>query len=600
LSCNRKRLGFGRVRLEELGLIGNCQFSALVAATGEVVWCCLPRFDSEPVFARLLDAERGGGFLAGPAGGGRGVQRYLGNTNVLETVFRGADGAFRVLDFAPRFLLHDRTYRPALLLRVIEPLEGSPRVRVSCDPVLGWSRILPERAEGSHHVSFAGFARELRLTTDVPLAYLRGQPFALTGRQHLALSFGPPVEEPLAPLCERFLAETERYWRRWVKHCNIPPLHQEAVIRSALVLKLHCYEDTGAIVAAMTTSIPEGPGSGRTWDYRYCWLRDAYYVLSALRLLGHFEERESFVQYLLDIVGGAPDLALRPLYRVDGGTDLEERILPDWPGYEGHGPVRVGNQAAEHVQHDVYGELALALAPVFLDLRFQAEQTAPVLKLLVRLARKGISAAGTPDAGIWEYRTESVPQAFSSLMGWAGADRMRAVAARHAPELEGEFAEAAERLHAEILERCWDPRRRAFVGSYGGEELDASLLQMASLRFLPRDDRRLASTIEAVARELGRNGWIQRYRMDDGFGRPDMAFVICTLWYVEALAAVGRKAEAEEVLGRALAARSGLGLLAEDLDPREGRQWGNFPQAYSHVGLIHAAFAASPRWTEVE
>ncbi|HUR27480.1 MAG TPA: glycoside hydrolase family 15 protein, partial [Planctomycetota bacterium] len=375
------------MRLEELGLIGNCQVSALVDLNGEIVWCCLPRFDSEPVFARLLDAGNGGGFRVGPQGGARGSQRYLENTNVLETKFEGPDGAFRVLDFAPRFTQHDRAFHPTLLTRVIEPLHGSPRVSVRCDPVLGWSRAAPGREEGSNHVSFTGYARELRLTTDVPIAVLTGQPFLLSERRHLILSYGPPVEEPLPALCDRFLSETVRYWRRWVKHCNIPLLYQDVVIRSALALKLHCYEDTGAIVAALTTSIPEAPGSGRTWDYRYCWLRDSYYVLGALRLLGHFEERESFVQYLLEIAGNAPDLALRPLYRVDGRNDLDEHILPDWPGFETHGPVRIGNQAAEHIQHDVYGELVLALAPVFLDERFHSEQTPQVLDLLVRLTR---------------------------------------------------------------------------------------------------------------------------------------------------------------------------------------------------------------------
>src|SRR5262245_58205331 len=205
------------MRLEQLGLIGNCQVSALVAASGEVVWCCLPRFDSEPVFARLLDEREGGGFLVGPVDGSPGKQRYLENTNVLETTFRCADGAFRVLDFAPRFLQHDRAFRPTMLVRILEPLGGSPRVVVRCSPVLGWSKRGPERLQGSNHVRFEGYAGQLRLTTDVPLSYLGGPSFALNERRHLVLTYGPPVEEALSPLCERFLAETERYWRRWVK-----------------------------------------------------------------------------------------------------------------------------------------------------------------------------------------------------------------------------------------------------------------------------------------------------------------------------------------------------------------------------------------------
>jgi GH15 family glucan-1,4-alpha-glucosidase len=225
-----------------------------------------------------------------------GTQRYLPNTNVLETVFRSPEGSFRVLDFAPRFVLYERYFRPTQIIRILEPIEGTPRVRVRCDPRLGWSKERPSRDQGSNHVDFAGYAAPLRLTTDVPLSYLDGRPFALTQRRHLVLAWGKPIEEPLEALCHRFLDETVRYWQKWVKHCNIPPLYQGEVIRSALALKLHCFEDTGAIVAAMTTSIPEAPGSGRTWDYRYCWLRDAYYVLSALRLLGHFEERERFIQ----------------------------------------------------------------------------------------------------------------------------------------------------------------------------------------------------------------------------------------------------------------------------------------------------------------
>jgi GH15 family glucan-1,4-alpha-glucosidase len=587
------------VRLEELGLIGNCQYAALVAQSGEVVWCCLPRFDSEPVFGALLDGRAGGGFLVGPAGGEPGEQRYLENTNVLCTTFRNAEGAFRVLDLAPRFLQHDRAFRPTQLVRIVEPLAGSPRVVLRCEPVLGWSRRPAPRVLGSNHAAFEGFASPLRLTCDVPLSCLDGQPFVLTEKRHLVLSWGAPVEEPLTPLCERLLSETVRYWQRWVKHCNIPPSYQAQVIRSALALKLHCYEDTGAIVAATTTSIPEAPGSGRTWDYRYCWLRDAYYALEAFRLLGHFEERERFVQFLLGVAAGSGELALRPLYRVDGSSELEERVHPAWPGFAGEGPVRTGNQAALHVQNDVFGEMVLALAPVFLDQRFQAERMPPVLELLERLADQAIAAAGKPDASIWEYRTEWQPQTFTSLMCWAGAERMARVAARHAPGREASYRAAAERIRAEIVERAWSPELAGFAGSYGGRELDASLLEMVSLRFLPADDPRLSSTVDAIRRGLEEHGWLRRYRLDDGFGRPQVAFVLCTFWLVEALAVLGRAEEARSVLERALAALTPIGLLAEDLDPRTGRLWGNFPQAYSHVGLIHAAFAASPRWSEV-
>jgi GH15 family glucan-1,4-alpha-glucosidase len=587
------------MRLEDLGLIGNCQFSALVDRSGSVVWCCLPRFDSEPVFGALLDEAGGGSFQVAPAEGGHGEQRYLPNTNVLATTFETPSGAFRVLDFAPRFVQYDRSFQPTQLIRVVEPLSGTPRLKVRCEPRLGWSKGAPVQLQGSNHVRFEGLESQLRLTTDIPLSYLGGAPFTLSDRRHLVLSWGAPVEEPLQPLCDRFLAQTVRYWQRWVKQCNIPARFQQEVIRSALVLKLHCFQDTGAIVAATTTSIPEAPRSGRTWDYRYCWLRDSYYVLGALRLLGQFEERESFVHYLLNVAGGASDLKLSPLYRVDGRSDLEERVLDQWRGFEGDGPVRVGNAAAAHVQNDIFGEMVLALAPVYLDERFSAERSKATLELLTALARKAVAVAGTADAGIWEYRTEWQPQTFSGLMCWAAADRMARVAARHAPGLVAEFETAAERIRAELTARSWNAELNSFAGSYGGRELDASLLQMVPLRLLKGDDPRLAGTVEAIGKALSRDGWLLRYRLDDGFGQPSVAFIVCTFWLIEALALLGRGEEAKAVMERVHKAMSPLGLLSEDFETQSLRMWGNFPQAYSHVGLIHAAFAASPRWLEV-
>jgi GH15 family glucan-1,4-alpha-glucosidase len=464
---------------------------------------------------------------------------------------------------------------------------------------LGWSKKRPDVVQGSHHFRFEGFASQLRLTTDFPLSYLGGTPFTLTGRQHLVLSWGMPVEEPLPQLCDRFLNETTRYWQRWVKRCDIPPKYQAEVIRSALTLKLHCFEDTGAIIAAMTTSIPESPGSGRTWDYRYCWLRDSYYVLNAFGLLGQFEEREQFVQYLLNIAGGAPELQLAPLYRVDGSQNLQESILDEWPGYNGEKPVRIGNGAALHSQNDIYGEMVLALTPIFLDERMSAERSPAALRLIERLARKAISLTGIPDAGIWEYRTEWKPQTFSSLMCWAAADRMASIADRYDPAHAAEFRAVAGKIHDEVITQSWSASKNSFVGHYGGNDLDASLLQMVRLRFLSPGDSKLTSTIDAIHKDLMQAGWLHRYSLDDGFGKPSVAFVICTFWLIEAMAAMGRRDDARVLFDRIQGALSPLGLLSEDYDPTGPRMWGNFPQTYSHVGLVHAAFAAAPSWADV-
>ncbi|HVZ73164.1 MAG TPA: glycoside hydrolase family 15 protein [Polyangia bacterium] len=588
------------MRLEELGLVGNCQFAAHVERTGSVVWACLPRFDSEPMFGALLDEREGGRFTIAPPEGEPGVQEYLENTNVLSTTFETKTGRFRVLDFAPRFPQVEGMFHPAQLHRVIEPLAGTPHVRVDLDPRLGWSKQVPGFVPGGQHVRLEGFSNPVWFGSDIPAAdVLERRPFPLTERKHLVLSWDTPVTEPLGPTSERMLDATVRYWQRWVKHCNIPPLWQRETIRSALTLKLHCYEDTGAIVAATTTSIPESPGSGRTWDYRYCWLRDSYYVLSALRLVGHFEERARFVRFLLDLVGDANDLSLAPLYRVDGTSNLDEHIIGGWSGYAGEGPVRVGNGAAVHTQNDVFGEMVLALSPLYLDERFADERSPAALALLERLTDRACAVVGAPDAGIWEYRTEWKPQTFSSLMCWAAADRMAAISTRHATGKRDKFERAAGDIRNLIAAEAWDPSLGSFVGAHGGHDLDAALLQMAPLRFLGPNDPKLAGTVDALKNSLTHDGWLYRYGLDDGFGKPEVAFVLCTFWMVEALAILGRASEARALMDQVGKTLSPLGLIAEDYATGTRRMWGNFPQAYSHAGLIHGAFAASPRWLDL-
>jgi GH15 family glucan-1,4-alpha-glucosidase len=587
------------VRLENLGVIGNGQYAALINERATIVWCCLPRFDAAPVFGALLDPDGGDFGIDSADTRALTASTYIENTNVLETRFHAADGSFRVLDFAPRFVEHQRSFHPAQIVRIVEPLAGSPVIRVRCQPRLGWSREAPASVAGSHHVEYAGFDASLRLTTDYSLSSLDGRPTALTGPRHFVLSWGAPVEEPLAPLARRFLEETTDYWRHWVKECNLPPLFQQPVIRSALTLKLMCFEDTGAIIAAPTTSIPESPGSGRTWDYRYCWLRDAFYVLNAFRRLGHFQEREKFLEFLLNVAASEPTLDLRPLYRIDGTRVEGERLVSNWAGFNGEQPVRVENAAGAQRQHDVYGEMVQALAPIFLDDRFGPERTPSVWALLERLARRAIAVAGTPDAGIWEVRGAQQTQTFSSLMCWVAADRMASLSRRHNPQVEAEFRTAALRIRDEILARGWSTGLDSLVSTYDGTQLDAALLQAIPLRLFDQGDPRADQTIRAVQRGLMRDGLLMRYTYDDGFGAPHSAFLICTFWLVEALAHVGRTAEATAAMNEALKLASPLGLLSEDFAVDTQQLLGNFPQAYSHVGLINAAFAASPSWSEI-
>src|SRR5687767_9497803 len=356
------------MQLEDLGLVGNCQFAALIHAGGDVVWCCLPRFDSEPVFGQLLDPD-GGRFGISAADGTAGRQAYIDNTNVLETTVEAPGGTLRVIDFAPRYEHHGRIYRPTQLIRIIEPVSGAPQIRINCEPVIGWSKDRPVVTTGSHHLQFDGYAADFRLTTDLPLSYLDGRAFALDRRHYLVLSWAAPVEEELDSYCEDALRETVRHWQRWVKHCEIPPRYQREVIRSALTLKLHCFEDTGAIVAAVTTSLPEAAGAGRNWDYRYCWLRDAYYVVDALNRLGATRTMERYLHYILNLVAETPNGRLQPLYGITGRAVLEETVVDSLSGYRGMGPVRIGNDAYRQIQHDVYGSAILAVTHVFFDRR---------------------------------------------------------------------------------------------------------------------------------------------------------------------------------------------------------------------------------------
>ena len=346
----------------KLSLIGNCAYQALVDDEARVVWLCWPRFDSSFVFGALLDEKKGGDFAILPGAEEYEVeQQYLTNTNVLRTVFTSSAGSFEVVDFAPRFRQYERLYKPTKLMRRVRPLRGSPRVKVRIRPVYDYGREVPRCHTSSNHLQWAIPGASLRLTSNVPLSYItESRPFLLEHDAHFALTWGSPLEAPLEETVDSFLARTRRYWERWVKHTSMPGVFQEEVIRSALALKLHQFDDTGAITAAATTSLPEEHGAGRNWDYRYCWLRDSYFTLRAMRRLGQFEEMEGFVAFLKNLVDAHPH-RLQPVFSISGDDLLTEVELPHLHGYMGNQPVRAGNAAYYQIQNDVYGEMVGAV-----------------------------------------------------------------------------------------------------------------------------------------------------------------------------------------------------------------------------------------------
>lgn len=587
------------------GLIGNCQIAALVHQEGSLDWLCLPRPDSPPVFGRILD-DKGGHFSIRGVGTTTSKQEYLRNTNVLVTIVTNSNGdSFKITDYCPRFDQYGRMFRPFSLFRIVEPLKGHPQILVECRPVSGWEKEPVAPIRGNSHLRYDIRGESLRLWTNMPMTYLcESQPFSLTEKIYFSLGWNSTLEEDLPAVAENFLRETIGYWQMWVRHCNIPSEFQQETIRSALALKLHCYEDTGAILAALTTSLPEEVGGTRNWDYRFCWLRDASFVLNAFHQLGHFEEMEGFLKFLLSVVRATEESRemLRPVYALDRSLPLPEEEHRNWSGF-GNSLVRSKNQAAEHVQNDVYGEMLLALAPIYLDERFYHLRTPEHEEIIAKLTAFCVKYVAKPDAGLWELRDGWREHSFSNLLCWAGIDR--SISIRDRGYLQGSgFDLEKERVRAEAA-----VRRATFDGYLGnGPEdatPDASLLFLPLLRFPDLDLNR--NTVLRLEKELAfvssdnqrHEGFLYRYLRQDDFGRPQSAFLICSYWLVQALVRVGERERARALMEKLRLAANPLGLIAEHFEPHEGVQLGNFPQAYSHVGQILAAFAVSRPWDEV-
>jgi GH15 family glucan-1,4-alpha-glucosidase len=575
----------------DMGVVGNCAFLALIGTDTAVRWLCWPRFDSSFVFGPLLDEQKGGEFSIKPADVEfTSEQRYLTNTNVLETKITTPEGSYRVTDFAPRFLQYERYYKPLMLIRKVEPLSGAPRVRVACRPVGQYGEQELTRRRSSNHIAFLGLEEEIRLTTNIPLTYvLDEEDFALNETKYLVLTYGAPLEAPLESTSERFLQNTNSYWRNWVKSTSIANFHQSAVIRSALALKIHQYEDTGAIIAASTTSLPEAPGSTRNWDYRYCWMRDTYYTLTAFNNIGHFEEIERYFQYILNISTKVVG-KFQPLYGIGGQAKLTETELP-LAGYMGNQPVRIGNDAYTHIQNDVYGQVLVALLPLYVDCRFRDPERAAPLSLVEECLRLIEATMDQPDAGLWEFRHIAQKHCYTYLFHWAGSHAARQVARQHG---DAHLEELATRLLTEAesrIEQCFHEERGAYTNAIGSTDFDASTIQLITMGYLdPASERAKKHLIELEKELKTPEGLFYRYRHPDDFGTPETTFLICSFWYVEALACVGRLDDAIKEFEHLISYANHLGLLSEDVDAKTGSQWGNFPQAYSHVGLVNAAY----------
>jgi len=576
----------------DTGIIGNCAFLAHVNKNTNIDWLCWPRFDSTFIFGGLLDKKKGGTFSILPTDEYRSHQYYLENTNVLITEITTAKGAkYRISDFAPRFREHQRYYKPLMLIRKIEAVEGSPQVVVKCEPVSDYGNIRLSVNRGSNHIQFLGGDEHIRLTTNISISYVFDeQPFVINECKYLVLTYGEPLEAALESTAERFLRETTQYWRTWIKHSSIATYFQPFVIRSALALKIHQYEDTGAIIAASTTSLPESPDSGRNWDYRYCWLRDTYYVLTSLNHIGHFEEMEKYFSYVTDISFNESE-RYQPLYGITGQKHLTEEIMTGLEGYMGNQPVRVGNQASEHIQNDIYGQVMISLLPLYTDHRFVFSERKDSVKWIEFVLDKIGRTIDEKDAGIWEFRNMANIHCYSNLFQWAGASAAEKMARTIDNKKLIAKAIKLKKRAAKHIESCYDPKRKVYTNSAGNPNLDASTLQLIMMNYLDPASDRAKNHLIALEKELkGNNGLFYRYLYKDDFGKPKTTFLICAFWYIEALACVGRMDDAMREFESILKYSNHLLLFSEDVDENDGSQWGNFPQAYSHVGLMNAAY----------
>jgi GH15 family glucan-1,4-alpha-glucosidase len=589
----------------DLGVIGNSEIAALIDADGTIVWGCLPRIDGDPVFCALLDGDRDensqGLFAIELMDRVETTQRYMRNTAILETTMSDSRGnRLRVRDFCPRFRARGRIFRPAMIVRLLEPLAGRPMVRFRLRPRFEHGAVAPRATRGSHHIAYRGGAQSFRVTTNGSLSAIVDESPCVIDAP-LAVLIGPDqtVEEPPQALALSFLDDTRDYWDDWVRSLAIPFEWQEAVIRAAISLKLCTYEDTGAVVAALTTSVPESAGSGRNWDYRYCWLRDSYFVIQALNRLGATRTMEGYLRFIDRIVAGCDDRDIPPLFSVSGENEVPERTVASLRGYRGMGPVRVGNHAYLQRQHDVYGAIVLAAAHSFFDERLTNLGDAVQFAQLECMGERALAVHDQPDAGPWEFRGFERVHTFSAAMCWTGVDRLARIAARLGlVDRAAHWRGHAHVLREHILARAWNPAVGAFTSSYGSADLDATALLLPELGIVAASDPRFTATLAAIERGLKDGDWLYRYRHHDDFGHPETAFTICAFWYVNALAMAGRRDEAREHFERLLARRTRLGLLSEDIDPATGEWWGNFPQTYSLVGIINSAIRLSRPWED--
>ena len=577
------------------GVIGNCTSAALVSENGTIEWCCLPYFDSTAFFAKILDRNIGGEFAVRVAAGYKISQQYLPRTNILVTSFKRGKDHFELIDFMPRYKKDSGAYHcPPDIIRYVRHISGKPVIRVNYNPRPGYGLNETKTEIRRKYVKVltaAGPYESVYLYSDLDYGIIaKGKPIRIEQDRYFLMSYNQKLVELDLDSVQLEFEKTRVYWLNWSSETRRFAGYNEEIVRSALVLKLLTFQKTGAILAALTTSLPEEIGSVRNWDYRFCWVRDASMNIAVLTTLGHYRVAKRFLDFILDVIP-YKDEKIQIMYGINGKKNLTEKILPRLQGYGDSKPVRIGNDAYKQKQNDIFGVLLDVIYQYLKIFKRNTVENREDLWTVVRTLGRHVEHNWMKkDRGIWEIRGRKKHFTFSKVLCWVAMDRAMKIAERFSMEnYVHVWSGMRQKIRSDILKKGWDPEVNAFVQAYGEKDLDAANLLMEHYGFIAADDPRYVSTVIETRKQLGQNGLMYRYRNRDDFGLPKSSFTVCTFWMVRSLFKIGRREEAQSLYQQILSYRNHLGLLSEDIDFDTKRLLGNFPQGYSHLALIDAA-----------
>lgn len=582
----------------DYGVIGNCKSGALVSMTGDIEWCCLPDFNSSSVFASILDKEKGGRFSIIPEEGTEVTQKYISRTNILRTRFRKGENIFDVFDFMPRYMNgNQRHYSPPDIIRYFQLVNGTPKFKVVYDPRLEYAvGETKSELEDDAIKSFTtdGVYDSLYLYTSFDRQkVLNGDELELSDDGYFLLSYNQKLLQQTIERTKLKFERTKVYWLNWSEQTRKFSKYNDEITRSALVLKLLSYDKSGAVLAALTTSLPESIGEVRNWDYRFCWIRDASMVIKVMTGLGHMNMAARYLNFINQIIPDK-DEKIQIMYGINGEKKLTEYVLSHFEGYEKSAPVRIGNAAYKQKQNDIYG--------ILMDVIFQhfniynvslgmSEELWTIVRSIVKTVERNWKKT---DRGIWELRNEQQHFTFSKVLCWVAIDRAVKIAKLVQKDSYAEkWKSLRDEIKADIMKKAWSEELQSFTQFYGSKDLDASNLLIESYGFLPATDERYVKTVQATKKLLMHNGLMYRYKNQDDFGLPTSSFTICTFWMINSLFKIGEKAEARKMFDTLLSYSNHVGLFSEDIDFESKRLLGNFPQAYSHLALIETAINLS-------